>query len=149
MNGGAIHTFESGAEHASAVARAAGDRVIRRVSALVWVFGGTLFLSAALLFLVEPAFAKMVLPYLGGSPAVWNTCVVFFQAAMLAGYAYAHILSRHLPLRAQVAIHLMLVAVVAAVLPIAIPDGWTPSVDRSPIPSLLLLLLVTVGGPLD
>ena len=88
MNG-ASHTFERGAEHAPAIDRTAGDSVVQRVSPLVWVFGGTLFLSAALLFMVEPAFAKMVLPYLGGSPAVWNTCVVFFQAAMLAGYAYA------------------------------------------------------------
>ena len=147
MNGGATHTFESGAEHASAVARPAGDRVIRRVSALVWVFGGTLFLSAALLFLVEPAFAKMVLPYLGGSPAVWNTCVVFFQAAMLAGYAYAHLLSRRLPIRAQVVIHLSLALAVSLLLPIAIPAGWAPPVDRTPVPSLLFLLLVAVGGP--
>jgi len=147
MNGGASHTFEGGAEHASAIARTAGDRVVRRVSALVWVFGGTLFLSAALLFMVEPAFAKMVLPYLGGSPAVWNTCVVFFQAAMLAGYAYAHLLSRRLPIRAQVLIHLTLALAVSLLLPIAIPAGWAPPVDSSPVPSLLWLLLVAVGGP--
>src|SRR5688572_7673320 len=147
MNGGASHTFEGGAEHASAIARTAGDRVVRRVSALVWVFGGTLFLSAALLFMVEPAFAKMVLPYLGGSPAVWNTCVVFFQAAMLAGYAYAHLLSRRLPIRAQVLIHLILALAVSLLLPIAIPAGWAPPVDSSPVPSLLWLLLVAVGGP--
>ena len=147
MNGGASHTFESGSEHAAAIARTADDRVAGGVSGLVWAFGGTLFLSAALLFLVEPAFAKMVLPYLGGSPAVWNTCVVFFQAAMLAGYAYAHFLSRRLPIRAQVAIHLSLALAVSLLLPLAIPDGWTPPVDRTPVPSLLFLLLVAVGGP--
>ena len=133
---------------AAAVAVATGvERRAAGLSPLVWMFGSTIFLSAALLFLVEPMFARMVLPYLGGSPAVWNTCVVFFQAAMLAGYAYAHLLTRHVPLRVQVAIHLLVVLAVATVLPIALPDGWTPSVDRSPIPSLLLVLLVTVGGP--
>ena len=147
MNGGASHTFESGSGHAAAIARTADDLVVGRASALVWVFGGTLFLSAALLFMVEPAFAKMVLPYLGGSPAVWNTCVVFFQAAMLAGYGYAHLLSRRLPIRAQIAIHLSLALAVSLLLPIAIPAGWAPPVDRTPVPSLLFLLLVAVGGP--
>ena len=118
-----------------------------RLSALVWAFGATVFLSASLLFLVEPMFARMVLPYLGGSPAVWNTCVVFFQAAMLAGYAYAHLLTRHVPLRGQFAIHVTLVAAAAMVLPVVIPQGWMPPVDRTPVPSLLRLLLVTVGAP--
>ena len=118
-----------------------------RLSVLVWVFGATVFVSASLLFLVEPMFARMVLPYLGGSPAVWNTCVVFFQAAMLAGYAYAHVLTRHVPLRGQFLIHIALAAVAAVVLPVAIPEGWAPPVDRTPVPSLLRLLLVTVGAP--
>ena len=116
-------------------------------SPLVWVFAATLFLSAALLFIVEPMFAKMVLPFLGGSPAVWNTCVVFFQAAMLAGYGYAHLLARWLPIRTQVAVHLTLIGVVAAALPVAVPHDWMPPADSTPIPPLLLLLLVTVGGP--
>ena len=55
------------------------------------LFTGTLFVSAALFFAVQPMFAKLVLPLLGGTPAVWNTCMVFFQAALLAGYAYAHV----------------------------------------------------------
>lgn len=118
----------------------------RRLSALVWVYGATVFLSASLLFLVEPMFARMVLPYLGGSPAVWNTCVVFFQAAMLAGYAYAHLLTRHVPLRGQFVVHIALAMTAALVLPVAIPEGWVPPVDRTPVPSLLRLLLVTVGA---
>ena len=61
-----------------------------RSSALVRLFAATLFVSAFLMFLVEPMIARMVLPSLGGAPAVWNTCLVFFQAVLLGGYAYAH-----------------------------------------------------------
>ena len=115
------YALDGGAAPAAVVATTAeAPARERQVSAIVWVFGVTLFLSAALLFLVEPMFARIVLPYLGGSPAVWNTCVVFFQAAMLAGYAYAHLLTRHVPLRAQVAIHLTLIAAAALVLPVAV-----------------------------
>jgi hypothetical protein len=56
------------------------------------LFAGTMFASAALVFMVEPLIAKMILPQLGGSPAVWNTCMAFFQTALLAGYLYAHLL---------------------------------------------------------
>jgi spermidine synthase len=111
------------------------------------LFSATMLVSAALLFFVEPMFAKMVLPRLGGSPAVWNTCVVFFQATMLAGYAYAHLIAGRLRLWQQVALHVSVLLLVATNLPIGIPEGWTPPVDRPPIPSLLGLLLVTVGGP--
>ena len=62
------------------------------------LFATTLFLSALLLFLVQPMIAKMVLPRLGGAPTVWSVAMVFFQAALLAGYAYAHLLVRRLPL---------------------------------------------------
>ena len=65
------------------------------------LFAVTLLSSAALMFLVEPMVAKMILPLLGGSPNVWNTCVVFFQAALLAGYLYAHLLPRWLGVRPQ------------------------------------------------
>jgi hypothetical protein len=78
--------------------------------ALLPVFAGTLFVSAVLLFSVQPMFTKMVLPLLGGSPSVWSVAMVFFQATLLAGYAYAHGLSRWLdPWRALVA-HLALMA---------------------------------------
>ena len=75
---------------------------------LTALFALTLFLGSALIFLVEPMFAKMVLPLLGGSPAVWNTCVVFFQASMLAGYGYAHLASTRLRVGHQVALHVRL-----------------------------------------
>ena len=72
------------------------------------LFAITLFVSALLLFWVQPMFSRMVLPTLGGSPAVWNTAMVFFQTALLAGYLYAHLVSRWLGLRRQVALHLAL-----------------------------------------
>jgi hypothetical protein len=124
-----------------------GGLVVSTVSLVTVMFAATLFVSAALLFIVEPMFAKMVLPRLGGSPAVWNTCVVFFQAAMLAGYAYAHLTSKWLSLRNQAALHLALVVAAGLTLPVMIPQGWAPSVDSTPIPALLGLLVVSLGGP--
>jgi hypothetical protein len=117
------------------------------VSVIWCVFATTLFMSAALLFFLEPMFAKMVLPYLGGSPAVWNTCVVFFQATMLVGSVYAHVLNRSLRLEAQVALHVLVLAAVSLTLPVVIPPNWAPPVDHTPVPALLGLLLVTVGPP--
>ena len=73
------------------------------------LFAITLFLSAFLLFLVQPLFAKLVLPLLGGSPGVWNTCMVFFQSALLAGYAYAHFVSRRVSIIWQVALQAFLI----------------------------------------
>jgi hypothetical protein len=73
-------------------------------------FAATLFLSAGLMFLVEPMVAKMVLPRLGGSPAVWSTCLVFFQAVLLLGYAYAHALARLLSRSAQILVHVRCIA---------------------------------------
>src|SRR5215216_3831295 len=81
-----------------------GGAVVDRSRGLTALFGLTLFVSSALVFVAEPMFGKMVLPRLGGSPAVWNTCMVFFQALLLAGYAYAHALTR-LSLRRQTVVH--------------------------------------------
>src|SRR3954454_10371066 len=76
--------------------------------ALPALYAVTLFLSAFLLFLIQPLFAKLVLPLLGGSPGVWNTCMVFFQSALLAGYAYAHFVSRRFSLTWQVLLQVLL-----------------------------------------
>src|SRR5688572_5831409 len=97
---------------------------------MVGVFTVTLFLSSGLIFIVEPMFAKMVLPQLGGSPEVWNTCVVFFQIMMLAAYGYAHLTTSRLRLTRQIALHVVLLAAAAYALPVAIPAGWAPPVDR-------------------
>ena len=89
----------------------------------------------------------MILPLLGGSPAVWNTCVVFFQAGLLAGYAYAHLLTTRLTVRQQAIAHGALVLLAAATLPVALRPGWTPPVEGTPVPWLLLILTLGLGAP--
>lgn len=116
---------------------------------MAYLFAGTLFLSAALLFIVEPLIAKMVLPLLGGSPAVWNTCLVFFQAALLGGYLYAHALSTWLSFRLQAAVHIGLLCLGLLVLPLGLPDRLVELLPHSdnPVPWLLQLLAATIGLP--
>jgi hypothetical protein len=111
------------------------------------LFAVTIFVSATLLFLVQPMIAKMVLPLLGGTPAVWNTCMVFFQAVLLAGYAYAHATTAWLGVRRQVLLHTALLLLPLLVLPIGISRDWVPPNDSNPIPWLLALLTVSVGLP--
>ncbi len=111
------------------------------------LFAVTTLCSAFLLFWIEPLFAKMVLPMLGGSPAVWNTCVMYFQAVLLVGYLYAHFTSRLLSSRKQAALHVGFLLVAIASLPVAIPRGWTPPESGNVIPWLTALLSVAVGAP--
>ncbi len=117
----------------------------RRYSALA--FSVAVFLSAALLFVVEPMFGKMVLPLLGGSPAVWTTCMLFFQGALLLGYLYAHLGPRWLGLRRHTFIHIGLLALCVAVLPITV--AATTGTFRLEHPSLWLLWVLTLslGAP--
>src|SRR5260370_17615981 len=100
----------------------------------------TLFVSATLLFLVQPMVGKMILPYMGGTPAVWNTCMVFFQALLLAGYSYAHLTTKWLGVRRQAVLHLALLLVPAIALPIAANKNPVPQVDDNPLLPLLFLL---------
>jgi hypothetical protein len=111
------------------------------------LFAATLFLSALLLFWMQPLFAKMLLPLLGGSPGVWNTAMVCFQAMLLAGYLYAHLSTRWLAPRQQVLLHLGLLAFAALALPIAIRGGWPPPTESSPIPWLIAVLGISIGMP--
>ncbi|MFA6560943.1 MAG: fused MFS/spermidine synthase [Verrucomicrobiia bacterium] len=117
---------------------------------MVYLFSATLFFSATLLFLVEPMVGKMILPLLGGTPAVWNTCLVFYQAVLLLGYAYAHFSTQWLGLRRQSWLHLGLMALPLLVLPIRISDGAVASLpsEGNPVLWLLRLLGTTVGLPL-
>ncbi len=110
------------------------------------VFTAAIFTSAFLLFLVQPMFSRFVLPLLGGTPAVWNTCMLFFQAALLGGYLYAHVGARTLGVRRQAAVHLVLLAVAALLLPISVA-GAAPRGGQEPIAWLLLLMVTTVGLP--
>jgi len=117
---------------------------------MVYLFSATLFFSATLLFLVEPMVGKMILPLLGGTPAVWNTCLVFYQAVLLLGYAYAHFSTQWIGLRRQSLLHLGLMALPLLVLPLRISDTAVASLPNAgnPIPWLLALLATTVGLPL-
>jgi spermidine synthase len=102
-------------------------RAAQSRAALLPTFIAAIFLSAALLFLIEPMFTKMVLPRLGGSPSVWSVAMVFFQAMLLAGYAYAHVLTRYAPGPMSIAIHLAVMGLAAFTLPLAIGTGRPPA----------------------
>ena len=107
----------------------------------------TLFLSALLLFAVQPMFAKMVLPILGGSPAVWSVAMCFFQAALLGGYAYAHWLSSVLHTPTAVIIHLGVIMLAMIVLPLGIAHGWTRPPEEGLHLWVLGLFAVSIGLP--
>ncbi len=111
------------------------------------LFSLAMFFGATLLFIVEPMFGKMALPLLGGSPAVWNTCMVFYQGALLAGYLYAHLAPKWLGVRRQAAFHLGLLLLILFTLPIGIFHSWTPPTTTDPVLWLMLLLLLSVGFP--
>ena len=107
----------------------------------------TIFLGAFLLFQVQPVISKMILPWFGGSPAVWTTCLLFFQVALLGGYAYADLLARVEQPSRQAVIHLILVIVALLLLPITPNASWKPDGAWHPTLHILLLLAVTVGLP--
>src|SRR5688500_2696026 len=111
------------------------------------LYAGTIFLSAFLLFLVQPVIAKQILPWFGGAAAVWAICLVFFQSVLLFGYAYADWTSRRLTPRRQAWVHLGLLALSLVALPI-IPDAqWKPGSDSDPTLLILGLLAATIGLP--
>ena len=111
------------------------------------LFAATIFTSAFLLFMVQPIIAKQILPWFGGSAAVWTTCMVFFQFVLLAGYTYSDSVVRKLTPRAQAILHTVLVLVSLAWLPIVAGDSWKPLPETEPASRILLLLGATVGLP--
>lgn len=112
------------------------------------VFTVAVFANATLLFAVQPMFTKLVLPRLGGSPAIWNTCLLFFQTALLAGYLYAHVGARLLSARVQALLHIALLFVAMVSLPVGIPAGFErPLQGVVPIAWLIALLIVALGAP--
>ena len=108
------------------------------------IYAATIFLSSFLLFLVQPLIARLILPWFGGSAAVWTTCMLFFQVLLLAGYAYAHGVARR---RYEAVIHTVLLAAAVATLPIMPSESWKPTGTEEPITRILLLLGATVGLP--
>jgi hypothetical protein len=115
---------------------------------LLAYFAMTLFVSASLLFLVQPMVGKMILPHLGGAPAVWNGCMVFFQTILLAGYGYTHGLSTWCGRRSQLLIQfvILLLPFAFVLLPFSLGD-WQPPESDNPVYALLWLLLGMVGVP--
>ncbi|MEQ1907708.1 MAG: fused MFS/spermidine synthase [Vicinamibacterales bacterium] len=120
--------------------------VCYRRSALRILFSVTALFGAFLLFLVEPMFARMVLPLLGGAPAVWNTCLVFYQCALLVGYLYVHSV-RQRALRLQVLLQFGLLALAGIALPIAVRGGGAPPASANPVGWVLWILIVSLGLP--
>ncbi|MCX6888990.1 MAG: fused MFS/spermidine synthase [Verrucomicrobia bacterium] len=113
----------------------------------MFAFSLTIFWGACLLFLVQPLIARFILPWFGGGPAVWTTCMLFFQVLLLGGYAYAHFSISRLTPRRQVLTHLCLLALAVALLPITPSDQWKPADGSHAAGHILLLLLACLGLP--
>jgi spermidine synthase len=107
----------------------------------------TIFTGAFLLFQVQPLIGKYILPWFGGGPGVWTTCMLFFQVLLLGGYAYAHLISRWLKPRTQAIVHLALLAAALAMLPITPGDSWKPHGGGNPTVQILALLAASLGLP--
>jgi hypothetical protein len=129
---------------AKATARLWQDRLLQVVLPLTT---SAIFTAAALLFWVQPMVGKLVLPLLGGTPAVWAATLLFFQTALLLGYLYAHALGSLLPLRSQLLVHMCILLLAALTLPIAIPADVQPPTDGMPVLWLFGLFAMTVGAP--
>ncbi|MGH9399875.1 MAG: ferrichrome ABC transporter permease [Thermoanaerobaculia bacterium] len=123
---------------------------------MMLVYAVTIFLSAFLLFQIQPLIGKAILPWFGGAPAVWTTCLLFFQLLLLCGYAYAHAVAQRLAPRAQRRLHAALLALALSGLalstllwksPILPGPGWKPSGPQSPVLHILAVLGVSVGLP--
>ena len=112
-------------------------------------FAATIFLSAFLLFQVQPLIGKIALPWFGGTPAVWTTCMLFFQVLLLGGYAYAHFSAARLTPRRQAVVHvaLLVLAVLVTAPTILLGRQRKPAGDDAPVPVILGLVAVSVGLP--
>ncbi len=113
---------------------------------IVASYAGVLFLSAFLLFFIQPIAGKALLPWFGGAPAVWTACLFFFQSLLLAGYAGAHLISR-IGRRWQPVVYLALIGVTLIQMPIAIGERWRPQGTETPTPRILAILFLAVAAP--
>ncbi|MDO9169968.1 MAG: fused MFS/spermidine synthase [Methylobacter sp.] len=114
---------------------------------LIFLFAATLLTSASLMFVLQPLFGKILLPLLGGSPAVWNTCMVFYQSILFLGYLYAHYLSTRHTQHRQILIHTALILISFLALPLALPENTVPPTDSNPTFWLLWTLFLAIGLP--
>lgn len=118
-----------------------------RCRSVVLLFAATVFLSAFLLFQVQPLISKFILPWFGGTPGVWSTCMLFFQVTLFLGYVYAHLTTRFLSQRTQAVLHVALLILAASLLPITPNDSWKPTTDTEPVLRIITLLGMCVGLP--
>ncbi len=114
---------------------------------LMIAYALTIFISAFLLFQVQPIIARYILPWYGGTPAVWTTCMLFFQVALVGGYAYAHLLRSRLTPPRQAIVHVLLLGLALAFLPITPDDAWKPAGPENAMFGIIRLLVATVGVP--
>ncbi|MDD5321579.1 MAG: fused MFS/spermidine synthase [Methylococcales bacterium] len=114
---------------------------------LIVLFAGTLFISASLMFVLQPLFGKLLLPLLGGSPAVWNTCMVFYQSILFLGYLYAHTISTRFNQHRQIQLHAAIILISFLTLPVALPENTVPPTDSNPTFWLLWTLFLAIGLP--
>src|SRR5579872_7488577 len=114
---------------------------------LMAIYSLTIFLSAFLLFQVQPLIGKFILPWFGGLPSVWTTCMLFFQVLLFGGYLYAHLLNRYLAPRWQSIVHGVLLAVACVMLPIVPSETWKPTGTEDPTLRILVVLGASVGFP--
>ncbi len=113
----------------------------------ILLFAFTLFTSAALMFVLQPMFGKILLPLLGGSPAVWNTCMVFYQMVLFLGYLYAHYLSTRINHHRQIFVHLGVILLSFLALPVGLPETVSPPTESNPTFWLIGILALSIGLP--
>jgi len=118
----------------------------RQIS-LIILFACTLFISASLMFVLQPMFGKTLLPLLGGSPAVWNTCMVFYQSILFLGYLYAHYLSGFSQRNKQILIHIAIILISCIALPLGLPENTAPPTENNPTFWIVKTLLISIGLP--
>lgn len=126
---------------------AAGDESRAQLPILVMLFAATIFLSAFLLFQVQPMISKYILPWFGSTPGVWTTALLFFQLMLLGGYAYAHFVVSRLTVRRQVIVHATLLGLALIALPITPAEALKPTNPDAPVGRILLILTLSVGAP--
>jgi hypothetical protein len=114
---------------------------------LVLNYAAAIFTSAFLLFQVQPLVSKHILPWFGGSAAVWTTCLLFFQTLLFFGYAYAHLIHARLDIRKQVAVHMGLIVAAVALGRVLAGPSWQPRGGEEPVTSILIILTISIGLP--
>src|SRR3954471_5932968 len=121
-----------------------------RKRSLAIVYAATIFTSAFLLFQIQPMISKAILPWFGGTPAVWTVCLLFFQSLLFAGYAYAHFTNAWLRPRGQAIVHIVMIIIALAFIAWlrVVPNAnWQPRGDADPTTAILMILAATIGLP--